>query len=536
MALTRRTGARFQASIWPGFVDAMTGLLLVLMFVLTIFTVVQFVLRETIIGQGNELDQLNATIAGKDRELAQLAAQIAQLGNTLGLERQANDALRAEVGQLTSSLRRSEDARSAQATQIDSFEEQVAALLLQQDAATQRIGELEGAALTLETQLAAARDEIDAGAEAARLAAAQREVMEATLEDLRRQAADSEVSLASTLALLAQAREEGEELKAEKADLETRLSSAELEAAAAAVLRGQVADLDARLTEEEQAKIAQAAAAEKLRRDLEGAQTEITALQLSLRDQTKKAEETLSLLAATRGQADDLDKRLIAALADLDATKESAQATQESLRADLKAALAAKLAAENQAQEQLTQAEQRSALLSQAQTELENQRDISTEAQRQVELLSQQIAALQNELGVLGGLLDASEAREDALQIDIANLGSRLNGAMAEALFNARRVTALEAAEAARLKEERDRLAAEAKELKNVRSRFLAGCGVCWRAEMGWNWWGTALCFRPRCCFRRAGQPWPPQAAPRFAVSPRYCRTLLPKSHPKLTG
>ena len=39
MALSRRTGQRFQASIWPGFVDAMTGLLLVLMFVLTIFMI-----------------------------------------------------------------------------------------------------------------------------------------------------------------------------------------------------------------------------------------------------------------------------------------------------------------------------------------------------------------------------------------------------------------------------------------------------------------------------------------------------------------
>ena len=26
MALSRRTGTRFQGSIWPGFVDAMTGL------------------------------------------------------------------------------------------------------------------------------------------------------------------------------------------------------------------------------------------------------------------------------------------------------------------------------------------------------------------------------------------------------------------------------------------------------------------------------------------------------------------------------
>ena len=58
MALSRRTGQRFQASIWPGFVDAMTGLLLVLMFVLTIFMVVQFVLRETISGQKSELDSL----------------------------------------------------------------------------------------------------------------------------------------------------------------------------------------------------------------------------------------------------------------------------------------------------------------------------------------------------------------------------------------------------------------------------------------------------------------------------------------------
>ena len=60
MALSRRTGQRFQASIWPGFVDAMTGLLLVLMFVLTIFMVVQFVLRETITGQESELNTLSA--------------------------------------------------------------------------------------------------------------------------------------------------------------------------------------------------------------------------------------------------------------------------------------------------------------------------------------------------------------------------------------------------------------------------------------------------------------------------------------------
>ena len=62
MALSRRTGNRFQGSIWPGFVDAMTGLLLVMMFLLTIFMVVQFVLRETISGQETELNSLSDEI------------------------------------------------------------------------------------------------------------------------------------------------------------------------------------------------------------------------------------------------------------------------------------------------------------------------------------------------------------------------------------------------------------------------------------------------------------------------------------------
>ena len=73
MALTRRSVNRMAGSIWPGFVDAMTGLLLVLMFVLTIFMVVQFVLRETISGQADELDELSA--------------QVASLADALGLEK-----------------------------------------------------------------------------------------------------------------------------------------------------------------------------------------------------------------------------------------------------------------------------------------------------------------------------------------------------------------------------------------------------------------------------------------------------------------
>ena len=65
MALSRRSGQRFQTSIWPGFVDAMTALLLVLMFVLTVFMIVQYVLQETISNQDDELNELAAQVSGR---------------------------------------------------------------------------------------------------------------------------------------------------------------------------------------------------------------------------------------------------------------------------------------------------------------------------------------------------------------------------------------------------------------------------------------------------------------------------------------
>ena len=64
MALSGRGNRRSTAdTIWPGFVDAMTTMLLVVMFLLTIFTVVQAVLREKITSQDGELNQLTLEIA-----------------------------------------------------------------------------------------------------------------------------------------------------------------------------------------------------------------------------------------------------------------------------------------------------------------------------------------------------------------------------------------------------------------------------------------------------------------------------------------
>ena len=107
MALSRRATRNVSSSIWPGFVDAMTALLLVLMFVLTIFMVVQFVLRETISGQASELDALSA--------------QVAELADALGMEQSRAARLEGEVGTLTASLGQARTEAQAQAALIASL-------------------------------------------------------------------------------------------------------------------------------------------------------------------------------------------------------------------------------------------------------------------------------------------------------------------------------------------------------------------------------------------------------------------------------
>ena len=65
----------------------MTALILVLFFVLSIFMIVQFVLRDTITGQGQQLEELSV--------------QVANLADALGLERSRADREAALVATLT---------------------------------------------------------------------------------------------------------------------------------------------------------------------------------------------------------------------------------------------------------------------------------------------------------------------------------------------------------------------------------------------------------------------------------------------------
>lgn len=457
MALSRRTGARFQASIWPGFVDAMTGLLLVLMFVLTIFMVVQFALRETITGQASQLDELSAEVdalaqaLGLERDRnATLSDRVGELTATLGDARARQDEQAALIDTLRSQTRAQAAELDAAQSRIASFEEQVAGLLAERDEALGQVSALEDERDTLISEqeamqlaLSDLRGEIDEQEEAARLAAARREALDALVADLRAEADENE--------------------------------------AAQAALAQQVDTLQTELSEEEQARLAEAAAAEALRERLQDADAELTAMTLALEEQRKRAEETLTLLAASEAAQDDLDARLAAALAAREDAEQELSTQGEQLaevqaqlaemddigdlRARLAAALAAKAVAETRAEDQLTEAEQRAALLAQAREKLSEQQDIASEAQKQQALLNRQVAALRDQLSQLQGLLDDAKAREAAADIQLQSLGNELNTALARVAAEERRRREAEEARARLLE-------AQNEDLERYRSEF----------------------------------------------------------------
>lgn len=427
MGLSRRTGARFQAAIWPGFVDAMTGLLLVLMFVLTIFMVVQFVLRET--------------ISGQEAELNELAGEVAALAQALGLEEQRSTQLDARVNALNTTLNDARDQvttqanlisnltleRDAQAqqltaanTQITAFEAQVAGLLSQREDTLVAIADLQTEQTRLVSDqealnlaLAQSRTEIDLQTEAARLAASKRAALDALVADLRAQGAKANDQVLA--------------------------------------LEGQLAETATALSDQEAAKLVEAAAAEALRKRLENADSELTAMTLLLDEKRREAEDTLTLLAAARSAQGDLNSQLIALLSQV----ETGASQSEQLRADLLAAQQAQeLAAaglENtgqnvvQLQAQLQASEQEAASL---RTQLNLTGQSTADLQAQLVAATQRISALQDQVASsdqnaadvqaqLTAAVAAKLASEQALDtvgVDVDEVRTQLMAALAAKL------------------------------------------------------------------------------------------------------
>ena len=493
MALLRRSGSRFTTNIWPGFVDAMTALLLVLMFVLSIFMVIQSVFREKITGQ--------------ETELSKLENEVLSLISDLNLQKQEYDNLNAKNLAINKSLKEQIELNERKSLEIKNtlqnldlanikisdFEIRVASLIARR---TELISEIEQKDNRIKEEvsrleasrlaLASARNEIDEKKELARLAAAKREALELYIEDLTKNLnalsdnkneleaklnkgnialalaydnleqtqtkltslSDLNTILQSTISdLKKNLLDEEKEKEIFIKDLNqknTILSEKEKELITSKILvnkfKEDLKSKDMKLTETEKNLLIEKIALKNLREKLNESRAELELTTLSLEEERKRAIENLKLISSSEKAMFLLEEN------NLKLSNENNEIKSELI--DLSELLEVREVSLNNLRSQLLNSE--------------NQNKISLD---KVKKLNQETLSLAAQLNDLKNLLTQYEIKDKETVAQVENLGSQLNSALTQVLVEQKKNAALEAERIKKLEE-------EANELQNYRSEF----------------------------------------------------------------
>jgi chemotaxis protein MotB len=450
-----RRELRSHIDIWPGFVDALSTLLLVFIFLLVVFMLGQFF--------------LNQLLQGKDTRLATLEQAIADLTTQLDMEQATSAELRQSVTQLSSELQAAIADRDDSAALLadteaerDEFRDRVFTLEDQQAALTQTLNSLRAEADRLEDVETQLEQTVDV-----------RDRLRQELEQAQQTIAADQDTIELQLAQLVQLRRDIETLTKVRDELDLQVAEATALLQAAEKAKVQAAEELARLSSDLQtAQEAQGASRqrnEQLTAELEAAREERGALDaevarlaaLLLTAQTDGAsratriEQLTAELEATRDQSAERERRIAELAAtleterasgeELSATAEELQRAREQLLLELSqvrdrsAELEASLASEQErttlAQRELEQRDLRIAELLRSGTrtedELATEQTLSREALNQVDILNRQINALRVQLAALEQALDLEQQRIEEQEVTIADLGSKLNLALA---------------------------------------------------------------------------------------------------------
>ena len=141
MALARIGNARrVENFTWPGFVDALATLLMVIIFVLMVFVLIQV--------------NLAYRVSGQDATLGEMRQQLASLGELLNIERRASADLAANLAQITNQLNASNANRDELQAQLASVQAAIAAR-------NSQIATLTAKQADTEAALAAARNSLE---------------------------------------------------------------------------------------------------------------------------------------------------------------------------------------------------------------------------------------------------------------------------------------------------------------------------------------------------------------------------------------
>lgn len=201
MALSRLGNTRRSENFtWPGFVDALASLLMVIIFVLMVFVLIQA--------------NLVYRVSGQDATLGEMRQQLASLSELLNIERRASADLAADLAQLQIQLDSSETERGALTQQLALVQAALGTRTSELTALTTKQAETEAA-------LNAARDALDERLRALQMVEGQLTLTEARnrtqqqkMQDLEAQTTASKAEVAQMTLVLAGLRQRIEELSA----------------------------------------------------------------------------------------------------------------------------------------------------------------------------------------------------------------------------------------------------------------------------------------------------------------------------------
>ena len=291
----RRRGSR--ADYWPGFVDLMSTLLLVMIFLLVVYMLAQYFLQRTLSEEAEEKDDIQA--------------ELNSLDEMLSLEQQANADLRLNIAQLADQLQSSLSVR-------DQLIAELSMVTGERDTLQLRLREMTGEAQTALADEAAASIKAEAGEEKIKVLLSDVERLRRDIDALQAVRRDLEAKVSLMAAALVESRGELDRSEDETAAVRADLSA----------LRDTTAELEARLSDEqERTVLAQRTLAEREIR-LAEVQALHLAAQTTIEGNEASLSETRALSARQRDQIAVLNQQLDALRAQLGRVEQALQISE----------------------------------------------------------------------------------------------------------------------------------------------------------------------------------------------------------------
>jgi len=301
MAVRARRHGGNGLDAWPGYVDALSTLVMVIIFVLLVFVLAQAF--------------LSVVLSGRDKALDQVKSQLAVLTNALSLEKSHGAALQASIAQLNQQLATSNKARDALTQQLSALQARANDILAENQ-------KLHAAQNALSQQLATATAQVGAADQKTAATTAKLAMTQRLLADAQQRLADMQQQMAE---LDKTVRADKDTMQVKLADL----ANLEEQTRALAALRDEL--------EKQAANAAARAMTEQQRREAVAAQ---------LADEKKLGDSARAQIALLNQQVDQLKAQLASVANALDLAQQQGRdkdAQIANLGQKLNAALAAKV-------------------------------------------------------------------------------------------------------------------------------------------------------------------------------------------------